>query len=235
MGGSSPHRQSSEKLAGMGCLVSLGVNFSTAVIMSVFGAVFCLLFAILNPAVQLHEINEPEIARQWRDGSIALRLSTLIFAASLIGTQFKYLRRVAKVKPARPDELALQIPAQLSDEERLCRDIFQSAVFALVLTILWVLRAQGVTTPATVVLSWAFLCFSDDWSIISSYSRALKGRILVSHQRRMYVANLLLVGPLLVVVWQEWGTLAVFVLGGIALSYMWYLRQFATRVAFPVG
>jgi hypothetical protein len=200
------------------------------------GAVFCLVFTILNPLVQLEQVTKGQIREQWRDGSVILRLSTLGFTWTMFRHAHAYITYIdkglvdvfgdpeGKEREFDPDVRALK--AQMKTEDRLLRDVLQSAIFAGALTGLWVTWAHNYRDVWTAVLAWAFAFFSDDWAIISGYSRVIKGRLLRLDRLRIAGANVALLAPLTVLVLKDhFNVLAfswVISMGALlALRYRW--------------
>ncbi len=186
----------------------LGGASAIALGIGVFGSVFCLLFAILNPLMQLEELTQQEIKRQLADGTLVLRITTDLLGKG--GSQ----------------EFATEmegIPAYLGDERRRVRDTTQSAIFVAALFILWLLSAHNVRTPLTTFLAYVFAFFSDDWSIMLAYSRVLKGRLLRWHLWRIHFANALLLIPLAIITWQEFGWWGI-VVWYVAVFYLLFAR-----------
>jgi hypothetical protein len=62
----------------------LGGASAISLSIGVFGGLFCFLFAILNPLMQLEELTREEIERQLADGTLILRLSTIVFAGLML-------------------------------------------------------------------------------------------------------------------------------------------------------
>ncbi|MCQ8768925.1 hypothetical protein [Streptomyces telluris] len=195
-----------------------------------FGAAaFCLTFAVLNPLLQLELMTWPEVKRQWFEGAVTLRLTTIYFTALLMWRALSYVLDVNGLggtgKPTEFETEFQTINPVLNDKDRRLRDLCQSAIFIGALATLWGLSAKGVSTPETAILSWVFGFFSDDWLIMLSYSRELKGRLFKADRRRLVVVNALLIVPLGALVWREWGWLIVLwvpvMLGIVAVRYQW--------------
>lgn len=193
---------------------------------AVFGGAFCFVFALLNPLLQVEEVTGAEIHRQLSDGTLVLRVTTIFFAGSLLWKAIIHLRRRGENREFASDMEA--IPARLSSDNRRIRDTLQSAIFVAALFTLWLLYAREVRTAWTAFLAYVFAFFSDDWTIMSDYSRVLKGRLLRWHRWRLLVANALLLVPLGVVAWQEfrwWGTLVWFLAIGLLVINRYVFDQ----------
>ncbi len=183
-------------------LESLKLALSAAV----FATMFCLTYAVINPLLELEDITRSEIRRQWVDGTIVLRFTTIGFCSIILWKALFYLRVLAAGGSHQQfQEESSGIDPYLDDNDRRLRDFCQSAFFIGALFILWLTYANGVRTVEVAALSWVFAFFSDDWLITSDYSRVLKGRILRSHRWRMNIANLLILALINLAVWRQWG------------------------------
>ncbi|MFD3775969.1 hypothetical protein [Streptomyces sp. NPDC058612] len=186
-------------------------NLTLALGVAVFATAFCLTYAVINPLLQLENITRKEIERQWIDGTIVLRFTTIGFCSVILWRALYYLRCLAGPGGKRQQfqEESSGIDPYLDDDDRRLRDFCQSAFFIGALFILWLTYAKGVRTPEVAALAWVFAFFSDDWIITSDYSRVLKGRVLQSHRWRMTIANLLLLVLLNIVAWKQWEVVGV--------------------------
>lgn len=173
----------------------------------IFGATFCLLFAVLNPLLQLGQLNLAELRGQLADGTLVLRLSTVVFVSPLLWKAVAHIKR-----GKRDDESAAVVPpGSLTDHGLYVRDFTQYGIFVAALFALWLLSTKNAHGIPTVFLAYVFAFFSDDWVIMAEYSRTLRGRLLRSHELRMLAANVLLVIPLAIIAWQQfhwWGVAA---------------------------
>ncbi|MBZ6476494.1 hypothetical protein [Streptomyces griseocarneus] len=211
-----PWRRSSYREAPLQAQHSRNLELTGLALATTVGvAVFCLLFATINPLLQLDSMDSDEIRRQWNSGILALRAASVIFVVFVLRNSVSYLRWLAELGSKKKlheskIESPLDIPARLSEEDRQLRDLCQSAIFTAALFVMWVLYAQGVRTAWTAIIAWVFTFFSDDWVIMSDYSRVLKGQLLRWHRLRINVANALLVVILGIVAWQQWVWLGAF-------------------------
>jgi hypothetical protein len=108
------------------------VNNPFPLVMVVSGATFCLLFAVLNPLLQLDRLNLAELRGQLADGTLVLRLSTVAFVLPVLWQAAAHLVR-----------------RDLSDRDRRVRDFTQSGIFVAALFALWILstrNAHGIPT-----------------------------------------------------------------------------------------
>lgn len=186
---------------------------------------FCLVFSVANPLLQPSPVNwTEEFERQLFDGTLVLRISTIIFTGALLWKAIKYLQPREEQPEFLKDLHAL--PTHLIDRDRRLRDVAQSGIFVSALLALWILSALDITNKLTTFLAFCFAFFADDWLIISDYSRSLKGRVLKWHTVRLAVANVLLIVLLAVVTWQEFHGF------GLAVWYLISAMLLLTRYAF---
>ena len=180
--------------------VAVGGYIACVVSLGMFGATFCLVFALVNPLLQATHLFPGEFNNQLGDGTLLLRVSTVFFAATFLWKMIAWVRRE---DDSEFEDILGKVPTCLSEDARWARDVAQSTVFLVALSTLWFLYSEGVTSPLTAVLAYAFAFFSDDWGLISDCSRVVKGRLLRWHRRRLHIANILLLAPLLIIAWQE--------------------------------
>jgi hypothetical protein len=213
-------------------LSSMDMYFTVVSGISAFAASFCITFAVLNPLLQLDKLfSGGELGRQLQDGTLVLRLSTIAFASTVLWRAVLFLRR----KEDREFESDVEnVPELLNDDMRFMRDAAQSAAFLAALFALWLLYAREVSTPSTALLAYVFAFFSDDWWIMSDYSRPLKGRLLRWHGVRLDIANVLLLAPIAVIAWQEfrwWGALTWYSVAAFILipRYLLFRPEWTTH------
>lgn len=201
--------------------------------LTVFGTSFCLVFAVLNPLVQVDVINFSEVERQLSNGTLVLRLSTIAFTGPILWRAVQFLRDNRDlIGPLRGGDIVIFGGSGVSDRDRKIRDLAQSGIFIAVLFTLWILSAHEVRTTLTAIMAYVFAFFSDDWVIIADYSKELKGRILWSHRMRIRVANILLLVPLAVVATQEfglWGLIVFYLAMGVLLAQRYVIEPWVSR------
>jgi hypothetical protein len=226
--------------------------FGTLYTSITWAVVFCAAFTILNPWLQYEELAPTLIPafieRELGNGVFALRIASLFicyrslgYVAQLIWVYALHYHENDQDKRRRRffDQASEKYPAlkwlrqDVRDEDQDLINLSQWGLYAMVLTDLWVLTIlpQGLPRGQSILvalLSFGLFFIFDDWTIISEYARTLRGRILPWHAIRIFSFNLVLIGLLLYVVFQQFswaGTITSVVVIGILLFWRYGYKR----------
>jgi hypothetical protein len=160
----------------------------------------------------------------------------------------RFFDRASTEYPELDRALSQEESGNVRDEDQDLINLSQWGLYAMVLTDLWALRIlplppeESILVPPfwfqvevsllVALLGWALFFVFDDWAIITQYARSLKGRIFPGHARRIDFFNAVLIGPLLILIFQQFSfafaiiSFAVIVIFGFwRYGFKWVTRQ----------
>src|SRR5829696_5605463 len=134
----------------------------------------------------------------------------------------RFFDRASKKYP----ELDGALDEKLNDTDQDIVYLAQWGLYAMVPTNLWVLTILPLLPRETILvalLSFGLFFIIDDWTITTEYARSLKGRIFPWHDFRVHVFNVLLIGPLLILLFLEFSWTGA-IISGIVLGIFLFWR-----------
>lgn len=161
--------------------------------LSVFVAVFAVAnFIAVNFPLQLEQLMEGS-----EQNVLPLRFASVLLGSSVCMTIFRII--FPSKNPTKPSQKKMDIAsefnglkASLDPEHINWMIIGQLGFYVIIIAALWLFALDEYYTITVGILSWAVLFIQDDWVVMSAYARLLKGRVIRSQKRKIYLFNFLL-------------------------------------------
>lgn len=164
---------------------------------------FAGAYAVLNPLLQITELDGPWFTAEIASGRLALRTASVLVGSAGLGALVQLIR-------SGPDPFLMDSVQALSTwherENRRLKRVFahQAFLYTSVMSLLWLMAAQDRTSVPIVALNWLVTFVVDDWAILGHYTRRYYIRPSWRHTVQLQAVNLLIAGLVVVVLISEY-------------------------------